>query len=420
MADERGAAILVVGGGISGLTAAVEIAEVGHPVVLVEKEPYLGGRVARNSRYFPKMCPPFCGLEINFKRVRKNPRVRALTHATVEKIEGSPGDYNVTVRIQPRRVNAKCTACGKCSDACPAERPNDFNYGLDTTKAIYLPHDMAFPMRYAIDGAACLGKECAKCVAICPFGAIDLDMAEEIRTLKVAAVVWATGWKPFDASRVDYYRFGKSPNVITNVMMERLASVDGPTGGKIVRPSDRSPVRNVAFVQCAGSRDENHLPYCSGVCCLASLKQALYVREQYPEAQVSIFYIDIRALGRLEDFYNRVKADEKVSLIKGKVAQIQEDPETQELLLTVEDVQQGQAIQARADLVVLATGMVPSTAEDRIPGEATYDDYGFAVETESQKGIIPAGCVKKPVDVAHSVQDATGAALMAIQSLVRR
>jgi quinone-modifying oxidoreductase subunit QmoA len=257
-------------------------------------------------------------------------------------------------------------------------------------------------------------------VDACPFGAIDLEMKEETHTIDVASVVWATGWNPFDASRVDYYGFGKNPNVITNVMMERLAAVNGPTKGRILRPSDGKEVKSVAFVQCAGSRDENHLPYCSGVCCLASLKQTLYVREQYPEAEVSIFYIDVRALGRLEDFYLRVKADEKVSLIKGKVASIQEDPATRELVLTVEDVAQGQGIQARADLVVLATGMVPSTAEVPIPGEHSYDDYGFVAESDSTAGVIPVGCVKKPVDVTHSVQDATGAALVAIQSLVRR
>jgi quinone-modifying oxidoreductase subunit QmoA len=420
MAEQREAGVLVVGGGISGLTAAVEIAEVGYPVTLVEREAYLGGRVARSSRYFPKMCPPNCGLEINFKRVRKNPRIRHLTMAEVRKIEGRTGDYTVTVEVSPRRINARCTACGKCAEVCPVQRPNAFNFGLDTTKAAYLPHDMAFPMRYVIDPQACLGEACAKCVPACPFGAIELGMQAESFVLHAGAVIWATGWQPFDPSRIDYYGFGRNPNVINNVMMERLASNNGPTGGRIVRPSDGKEVRNVAFVQCAGSRDENHLPFCSGVCCLASLKQALYVREQYPEAGVSIFYIDIRALGRLEDFYNRVKADERICLIKGKVANIQEDAATGESVLTVEDVARGEGIQQRADLVVLATGMVPNTASDKVPGPAAYDEYGFLVEPGSTGGVIAAGCVKRPVDVAHSVQDATGAALMAIQSLARR
>lgn len=419
MSERADGAILVVGGGISGLTAAVEAAEVGFPVHLVERAPYLGGRVVRSNRYFPKMCPPQCGLEINFRRVRKNPKIRVYTQAEVEALQGEPGRMQATVRVHPRFVNARCTACGECQKVCPVERPNEFNYGMDKTKAIYLPHEMAFPMRYVIDPAVCLGPECGKCVEACVFGAIQLDMKEELLILDVGAVVWATGWDPFDASRVEYYGFGKNPNVITNVMMERLSAVNGPTGGKILRPSDGRKVKSVAFVQCAGSRDENHLPYCSGVCCLASLKQALYVREQYPEAQVSIFYIDVRALGRLEDFYNRVKADERISLVKGKVADIREDRETGELVLTVENVEQGMGTQARADLVVLATGMVPTTVHRSVPAQVSYDDYGFLLESSSS-GIIPAGCVKKPVDVSHSVQDATGAAILAIQSVVGR
>jgi quinone-modifying oxidoreductase subunit QmoA len=268
MAEDR-KGVLVVGGGISGLTAAVEIAEVGYPVYLVERSPYLGGRVAQNSRYFPKLCPPYCGLEINFRRVRANPRIRCYTLAQVQEISGEAGDYKVQVRMSPRYVNAKCTACGQCMKVCPVDRPNLFNYGMDMTKAIYLPHDLAFPVRYVIDPETCLGSECAKCVEACPYDAVDLQMKEEVQTLEVGAVVWATGWSPFDASEIPYYGFGRHSNLITNTMMERLASVNGPTQGKILRPSDRKPVRRVAFVQCAGSRDENHLPYCSGVCCLA-------------------------------------------------------------------------------------------------------------------------------------------------------
>lgn len=419
MTKREDSAILVVGGGISGLTAAVEAAEVGFSVYLVERNAYLGGRVLRSNRYFPKMCPPQCGLEINFRRVRKNPRIRVYTQTEVLSLQGEPGGIKARLKVHPRLVNAKCTACGECEKVCPVERPNEFNYGLDKTKAIYLPHEMAFPMRYVIDQGVCLGQQCAKCVEACPFGAIDLGMREEALDLEVASVVWATGWDPFDATKVEYYGFGKNPNVITNVMMERLSAVNGPTGGKILRPSDGREVRSVAFVQCAGSRDENHLPYCSGVCCAASLKQALYVRQQYPDAQITIFYIDVRALGRLEDLYTSVKADQKVSLIKGKVADIKEDPGTGGLILTVEDVEQGKGIQASADLVVLATGMVPTTASCKVPGQATYDEYGFLLEDVSS-GVIPAGCVKKPVDVAQCVRDATGAALLAVQSVVGR
>jgi quinone-modifying oxidoreductase subunit QmoA len=414
-----GDGIVVVGGGIAGITAAVEVAEVGFPVDLVELAPYLGGRVIRSNRYFPKMCPPQCGLEINFRRIRKNPRVRVHTMTRVTSIEGKKGDFKVQVKVSPRFVNSKCTACGACEAVCPVERPNDFNYGLDKTKAIYLPHEMAFPNRYVIDPSVCLGKDCGKCVEVCPFGAIDLDMKEQVLTLNAGAIIWATGWDPYDASRIDYYGFGKNPNLINNVMMERLSAVGGPTGGKISRLSDGGEVRRVAFVQCAGSRDENHLPYCSGVCCSASLKQAFYVREQYPDAEVTIFYIDIRALGRLEDLYVKAKADPKITFVKGKVAEIFPDKATGELILRVEDVDKGEGITSRADLVVLATGIVPTTVKSPVPFEVPCDDYGFLVPSE-ETGIIPAGCVKKPVDVAHTVQDATGAALSAIQSLKRR
>ncbi|CAD7781676.1 NAD(P)H-quinone oxidoreductase subunit I, chloroplastic [Candidatus Methanoperedenaceae archaeon GB37] len=250
--------VLVVGGGMSGLTAAVEIGEVGYDVVIVERRPYLGGRVAQLHQYFPKLCPPYCGLEINFRRIKDNPHIKFFTSAEVEKILGQAGNFDVTIKIKPRYVNSNCTICGKCVEACPEERTDEFNYGLSKTKAIYLPHEMAFPAKYAIDETAC--NKCGKCVEACPYNAIDLN--EEVKTvdLKVGAIIWATGWKPYDATKMDKLGFGKYPNVITNVMMERLAAVNGPTKGKILRPSDHKPPKSIAFVQCAGSRDENHLP----------------------------------------------------------------------------------------------------------------------------------------------------------------
>ena len=420
MAKGSEASILVVGGGISGLTAALEAAEVGHPVYLIERSPYLGGRVAQNSRYFPKLCPPYCGLEINFKRIKNNRHIRFSTLTEVENIEGEPGDYSVTLRTNPRFINNGCTACGECAAVCPVFRPNDFNHGMDTTKAIYLPHDMAFPMKYVIDPETCLGKQCAKCVEACPYEAVELDMRGETRDLKVGAVVWATGWIPFDASQVAYYGFGRYLNVVTNVMMERMASSNGPSSGRIARLTDDKEVKAVAFVQCAGSRDENHLAYCSGVCCAASFKQASYVREQYPGAEIYIFYIDIRTLGRLEDLCRQILEDEKTTLIKGKVADIREESDTKDLLLMVENVDKGQGIQIKADLVVLANGMVPTTAVEKIPADVGYDDYGFVLDPDTGGGIIPVGCVKRPMDVAESVQSATGASLKGLQAMLRR
>ena len=409
--------ILVIGGGISGITAAVEAAEAGRDVVLIEKEPYLGGRVAKANQYFPKLCAPYCGLEINFRRIKANPRINIFTLAEVENIAGKEGAYEVTLKLSPDMVNDKCTACGKCAEVCPVERPNDFNYGLDKTKAIYLPHSLAFPTKYVIDTKACLGVECSKCVSACSYQAIDLSQAERKLDIKAGAVILATGWKPYDATKLDNLGFGKYPNVITNIMMERLAATDGPTQGKIVRPSDGKEVNTIAFVQCAGSRDENHLPYCSAVCCLGSLKQVTYIKEKNPDARVFVFYIDIRAPGALEDFYRRVQSYENLSLVKGKVARIGEDPETKDLTVEVEDILLGKKVSEKVEMVVLATGIVPATAETNIPAEVTYDDYGFIAS--SLPGIYAAGCCKRPADVSASVRDATGAALKAIQSVVR-
>ena len=409
--------ILVIGGGISGITAAIEAAEVGYRVSLIEKNSHLGGRVAKANQYFPKLCSPGCGLEINFKRIKTNHRIKVFTLAEVENISGEEGDYDVTVRLTPRLVNDNCTACNKCAEVCPVERSNDFNLGLDKTKAIYLPHSMAFPMKYVIDRGVCLGNECAKCVAACQYNAIELGMTTQELDMNVGSVVLATGWEPYDATKLVNMGFGKYPNVITNVMVERLAAPSGPTNGKIVRPSDGKEVSSVAFVQCAGSRDENYLQYCSGVCCLGSLKQVTYVKEQNPDAKVFIFYIDIRTPGILEDFYLRIQGYEGLSLVKGKVAKIEEDPQTKDLTVEAEDIASNTKVKEKVDLVVLATGIVPTTTEAKLPAEVIYDNYGFIVS--EVPGIYAAGCSKRPADVSTSVQDATGAALKAIQSIVK-
>ena len=245
--------VVVIGGGISGITAAVEAAEVGYDVFLIESNPFLGGRVIRANQYFPKLCSPTCGLEINFRRIKTNPRIRVFTQAEVENISGQEGDFEVTVKLTPRFVNDNCTACNKCAEVCPVERPNDLNFGMNKTKAIYLPHVMALPLKYVIDSTVCPGSECAKCVDACQYDAIDLAMPEEKLNLRIGSIIVATGWKPYDASKIDTFGFGKYPNVITNVMMERLAASDGPTGGRIVRPSDGKEISSIAFVQCAGS-----------------------------------------------------------------------------------------------------------------------------------------------------------------------
>jgi quinone-modifying oxidoreductase, subunit QmoA len=421
MAGER--TVLVVGGGISGITAAVEAAEAGCKVILVERLPYLGGRVARLHKYFPKLCPPTCGLEINYRRIRRNPDITVYTLAEVTKIDGKPGSYSATIQLSPRYVEDR-TATSKCVEDCPVEIPNEFNYGMDKTKAVSLPYEMAYPMSLVADGPALKDAagtpEFKAFVDSCNAKGIrfDLNAEPESFSVEVSSVVWATGWRPYDATKLDKLGYGRCQNVITNVMMERLASASGPTEGNIVRPSDGKKVNNLAFVQCAGSRDRNHLPYCSSICCLASLKQATYLRDYNPEAQAHIFYIDLRAYGRFEFFYDRIRQDEKIILTKGKIVNITEDPVTKDVILEGEDILSGKKLRYTFDMAVLATGMQPNTSVEKVPApDVSYDDFGFLV---SDTGVHAAGTTRRPMDVGTCLQDATGAALKALQDTVGR
>jgi len=412
--------ILVVGGGISGMTAALEAAECGKNVVLVEKNPSLGGRVSQLYRYFPKLCHPTCGLEINLKRLKANKRIRVLTLAEVSAISGKPGDYAATLKISPRYVNENCTACGECAAAVTAEFDNEFNYAMGKRKGAYLTSAMAYPQRYVLDPRIIGTPDAEKAKAACKYDAVDLDMKEETVNLKVGAVVWATGWKPYDANKIQPYGYDRYPNVITSVEFERMLDPFGPTGGKLVRPSDGKEAKNVAFIQCAGSRDRNHLKHCSRICCMASLKQSTYVREKYADdASVSIYYIDIRAIDRFEDFYKKVQADPKVQFIKSKVANITEDQATGDPILHGVDTEGYHRYDNKHDLVVLAIGMEPSVDASKIMPGVKADVSGFIDVNATTEAVFGAGCASNALDVNRSVQSATAGALRAIQVVNR-
>ena len=283
--------------------------------------------------------------------------------------------------------------------------------GMDKTKAIYHPHEMAYPQKYAIDSEACLGEECGKCVEKCSYEAIDLKAEAYETELEVGSVVIATGWEAYDASKLNTLLFGKNPDVITSLMMERLAAPNGPTRGKIQRPSDGTVPKEIAFVQCAGSRDHKHLPYCSGVCCSASLKQALNLAEVIRDVKIRIHYIDLRVSGRNEDFLRRVEENEKISLVKGKVGSIVE--EDGKISLIAEDILSGKKKSYPADLVVLATGIQPPGLKTpALPQADNYEDIPGL-----PKGIYLAGCASKPMDISASLKQSTGIALKAIGSL---
>ena len=408
--------ILVIGGGISGITTALEASEIGKDVILIEKSPTLGGRVSGFHQYFPKLCPPTCGIEINYRRLRSNSHVQIHTNSEVLSVSGEAGNFKVKIRKNPTFVNEKCVACDHCTAVCPSDRLNDFNEGMDKTKAIFLPNKMAYPPRYVVDRPAC-EPGCSKCVEACKYGAIDLDMKVEEIEVQIASIVIATGWKPYDAGKLNNMGFSSVPNVINNIMMERISSVSGPTKGKILRPSDQKPVESIAFVQCAGSRDENHLPYCSSICCLGSLKHASYVLEQNPEAKIYIFYIDIRTPGKYEDFVAKVQAKPNVNMIKGKVAKIIAS-EDGGVLVEAENILSLEKVRLDVDMVVLATGMEPNLkGQDRIAG-IELDENGFVPMELQQQGIFSTGVAKWPADVNSSIQDSTGTALKAIQTSI--
>ena len=408
--------ILVVGGGISGMTAAIEAAECGKQVILVEKNPAVGGRVSQLYKYFPKLCHPTCGLEINLRRLKANKNVRLLTMTEVAEVSGETGNYSVTLKTAPRYVNENCTACGACADVVEAEFESEHNYGMSKRKGAYLPNLMAFPQRYVLDPRIIGTPDATKAKEACKYDAVDLDMQEESNTITVGAIIWATGWRPYDANKIQPYGYDRIANVITSVEFERMMDPHGPTGGKLLRPSDGKEAKDIAFIQCAGSRDRNYLKHCSRICCMASLKQTTYVREQYgDEGKSSVYYIDIRAIDRLDDFYQNVQADENVTFIKSKVAKIVEETETGNPVLHGVDTEGYHRYAAPHDLVVLAIGMEPSVPAGDFPIKVTVNENGFIEQDESNGAIFAAGCSADALDVNRAVQNATASALRAIQ-----
>ncbi len=412
--------ILVVGAGISGITAALEAAESGKQVILVEQRAFIGGRIAQLYKYFPKLCHPTCGLEINQRRIKASPQLSILTLAEVTAVEGGAGDYRVSIRLVPRYVNDRCTACGACAEAVEAEFDNEFNYCLDKRKGAYLPYNMAYPQHYVLDPRIIGTPDAERAKAACRYDAIDLEMAEQTLELNVGAIVWATGWRPYDAARIHPYGYSEIDNVITSVELERMLDPFGPTGGKLVRPSDGKQAKDIAFIQCAGSRDNNHLRYCSRICCMASLKQSTYVREQFgDDGRASIYYIDMRVIDRFEDFYRRVREDGNVRFIKSKVAKITEDHATGNPVLHGVDTEGYHRYANPHDLVVLAIGMQPSITDGVLPVEVRVNRDGYIELDEANGGIFAAGCASDALDVNRSVQSATASALRAVQVVNR-
>jgi heterodisulfide reductase subunit A len=419
--------VLVIGGGIAGITAALSLARMGIPVILVERYVTIGGKMAMLHETFPTLDCAQCILTPLMAEVARHPLVKIYTLAEVESVEGHVGRFKVRIRLKPRGVRVgDCRLCGFCERVCPVTVPNEFNRGLDKRKAIYIPFPQAIPPAYAIDFEHC--TKCGLCVKVCPTKAIDLEDKERVIEEEVGAIIVATGYDLYPPEKIPEYSYGPENDVIDSLQFERILSVQGPTRGEVRRPSDGKPVKRIVFIQCVGSRDVNHLPYCSKICCMYTAKHALLFLEQVPDGEAYVFYIDIRATGKgFEEFVKRAQ-EHGVVYIKGRVSRIYKDKPTGDVIVEGYDLLENREIIIRADLVVLAPGLV--SALDRKLAEMLkipVDPYMFAAEVHPKlrpvevatPGIFIAGCVQGPKDIPESIAQASAAAAKAAELLMQ-
>ncbi len=411
--------ILIVGGGIAGITAALELGYLGYKVHLVERKPSIGGNMAKLTKVFPTLDCAQCILTPRMAEVGRNPNVNLLTYAEVQEVSGRPGNYNVKIFMKPRGVDVeKCRSCGVCAKVCPVTVPDEYNEGLSERKAAYIEFPQAVPSAYTIDFEAC--TKCGKCEQLCPAKAINLEDKGKIVELNVGAIIMATGYQLYDANKLKQYGYGIYPDVITMMALERLTSASGPTGG-YVKKADGSDVKKIAIVLCAGSRDKNHIPYCSRICCMYSLKQAFLLKKMLG-IDVTIYYTDIRATGKgYEELYWRCQ-EAGVVFIRGKVAEIWKN-KNGKLVVVAEDTLLNEVQEDEYDMVALATPMIPSAGLQELAAKMklAIGEDGFIQEkhpkldpVDSLKaGIFACGCALSPKDVRDTVSDALAAAAKA-------
>jgi heterodisulfide reductase subunit A len=439
---------LVIGGGVGGIQASLEIAGAGKKVFLVEKSGTIGGKMAMFDKTFPTLDCAACILTPKMVSVGQDKNITLLSYSEVEGVSGSPGNYKVKVRKHARRVDeAACVACNACSEVCPTIVPSEFDAGISTRKAIYIPFPQAIPNSFLVDEKTCIwvtsgGKKCGACVKKCAKEAIHLDAQDEIVELTVGNIIVATGYQVFDAARMERYGYGKFPNVITALEYERLTNASGPTGGNIVlkalkhnkrkkvdewvfAPENPKP-KNVAVIHCIGSRDHNFNKYCSRVCCMYSLKFAHLVREKLPDANCYEFYIDMRAYGKnYEEFLDRIH-EEGVHLVRGRTAKI-EDRDGQ-MFIKGEDIIGEKVLDFPVDMVILSVGLEPVADSETLAGllGIARDDDGWYAESDyngdptgtERGGIYVAGVCQGPKDIPDTVAQASEVAARVIKSIL--
>ena len=425
---------LVIGGGISGMQAALDIANSGYEVVLVEKTSSIGGRMSQLSETFPTLDCASCILTPKTVEVGHHPNIKLLTYSEVEAVEGYLGNFKVKIRRKTAFVDwDKCTGCGLCSEKCPTKAPSEFERYMGPRKAIYIPFPQAVPKKPIIDSENCIyfktGK-CRLCEKQCPTGAIDYNQKEKFIEENVGVIIVATGYDLLSKESIGEYGYGKYKDVIDGLQFERLLSASGPTSGEIKRPSDGKIPKEVVFVQCVGSRDPEHgMPYCSKFCCMYTAKHALLYKHVVHDGQAYVFYIDIRSGGKgYEEFVQRAIEDEKILYLRGKVSRIfQDSGDDGKLIVWGVDTLTGKKIEIAADMVVLAMAAVPNVGVKELAKKLkiSTDAHGFITEAHPKlrpvetltAGIFLTGCAQAPKDIPETVAQASGAAARAITIL---
>lgn len=417
--------VLVIGGGIAGIQASLDLSSQGFMVYLVEKSPSIGGRMAQLDKTFPTMDCSICILAPKMIECFRNPNIKLLTYSEVKEVKGSAGNFRVKILKKPRFViETKCTGCGICSEKCPINVPNEFEMNLGMRKAIYMPFPQAVPRVATIDKDNCLLFQkgvCKICQKLCQAGAVDFDQQPEEIVLNVSAIIVATGFNPFDPSTINEYGYKRYKNVVTSLEFERLVNASGPTNGELLRPSDNEPPYRTAFIQCVGSRSQKGFPYCSNACCMYATKEAILIKEHEPKSEVYIFYIDLKVFGKgFQEFVNRAMHDWSVNYIRGRPSEIKEDPKIGDLVIWYEDPTDRKVKTMLVNLVVLCTALVPRPDNKELANvlRVKLDEYGFfkardplrAPVDTTVPGIFVCGYCQGPKDISESVAQASGAA----------
>jgi len=414
--------VLVVGGGIAGIQAALDIANGEHKVYLVEREPSIGGHMIQLDRTFPTLDCSECILTPKMTEVRQHPFINLLAYSEVEAVSGFVGDFKVKVRKKARFVDeSKCTGCGVCEQKCPWKTDSEFEAGLAKRKAIYIPFPQAVPNVATIDKQLCVyfktGK-CRACEKFCDAGAVDFSQVDQIIEVEVGSIIIATGYDVFDPRLMPQYGYGRYDNILTGLEFERMTSAGGPTGGRVLLKSGKEP-ESVAIVHCVGSRDKNYHEYCSRVCCMYGLKYAHLLRE-LTKAEVYEMYIDMRSFGEgYEEFYERI-SKEGVNFIRGKVAEIAADPVDGKLIVSCADTVIGKALRVSVDMVILCPALKARSDTEQVAKTFTINRRadGFFLERHVKldpvatptDGIFIAGCCEGPKDIPDTVAQASAAA----------